>query len=81
MDEDDVAGFLSAFASAAEPVDVHFLWRPRLSDPDDELVLECALNGRAQALITHNVRDFKPAIDELGVAVMTPAAFLKRMST
>ena len=44
MSEEDVAGFLAAFACATEPVDVHFLWRPLLTDPDDELVLECAVN-------------------------------------
>lgn len=49
MSEADVAGFLSAFASAAEPVEVHFLWRPQLADPADELVLEAAVNGQAQA--------------------------------
>lgn len=81
MDEDDIAGFMSAFASAAESVDVHFLWRPLLSDPDDELVLECAFNGRAQALITHNLRHFTPVIGELGIAIVTPGTFLKRMST
>ena len=46
MSEADVMGFLAAFASAAEPVDVHFLWRPLLADPDDELVLECAARNR-----------------------------------
>jgi putative PIN family toxin of toxin-antitoxin system len=39
MDEKDIAGFMGAFASAAEPVEVHFLWRPQLADPDDEIVL------------------------------------------
>ncbi|MGH8252076.1 MAG: putative toxin-antitoxin system toxin component, PIN family [Steroidobacteraceae bacterium] len=79
MSEDDVAGFLAAFASAAEPVDVHFLWRPQLTDPADELVLEAAVNGRAQAIVTHNVRHFLPAARELGVQVITPAELLARM--
>lgn len=81
MSDEDVAGFLAAFASAAEPVDVHFLWRPLLSDPDDEFVLECAVNGGAEAIVTHNVRDFMPAFREFKIAIVTPGTFLKRIET
>jgi predicted nucleic acid-binding protein len=81
MSEEDVAGFLAAFASAAEPVDVHFLWRPLLADPDDELVLECPANGAAEAIVTHNVRDFTPAFRELTIAIVTPETLLKRIET
>lgn len=81
MHEDDIDGFMAAFASAAEPVEVHFLWRPQLADPDDEIVLEVAVNGRAQAIVTHNVRHFRPAVRDFGIEVMTPGAFLKRIKT
>jgi hypothetical protein len=40
MAKEDVSGFLAALASAGEPVDVHFMWRPQFADPADELVLE-----------------------------------------
>jgi hypothetical protein len=33
------------------------MWRPQLADPADELVLEAAVNGRASAIVTHNVPD------------------------
>ena len=79
MDEKDIAGFMAAFASAAEPVEVHFLWRPQLADPDDEIVLEAAVNGRSKAIVTHNVRDFEPAAGEFGIEVVTPGTFLKRI--
>jgi predicted nucleic acid-binding protein len=46
---------LAALAAAIEPVEVRFGWRPQLRDSDDELVLDAAVNGQADALVTHNV--------------------------
>jgi putative PIN family toxin of toxin-antitoxin system len=52
---------LDAVAAAATPAVISFLWRPVLRDPDDELVLETAINGRADLLLTFNERDFAGA--------------------
>lgn len=71
--------FLAALASACEPVDVHFQWRPQLSDPADEMVLEAAVNGRAAALVTHNVRHFRAAGLEFGLRVLKPGELLAEM--
>jgi predicted nucleic acid-binding protein len=80
MSERDVAGFLAALASAAESVDVHFMWRPQLSDPADELILEAAVNGQAEAIVTHNARDFHPALRMFGIPVKAPSQVLKELS-
>jgi len=79
MSEEDVDGFLSALASAAEPVEVNFRWRPQLSDPKDELVLEAAVNGEADALVTHNVREFESAARLFGLRVLLPRQVLKEL--
>lgn len=81
MSADDVEQALAAFASASEPVEVHFRWRPQLTDPSDELVLEAAVNGRADALVTHNVRDFLPAAGRFQLAVRTPQEYLKEVQS
>jgi putative PIN family toxin of toxin-antitoxin system len=80
MNSVDVEGFLAAFASAAEPVELNFLWRPQLRDPADEMILEAAVNGRAAAVVTHNVDDFRPATTQFGVRTLTPAEFLKELA-
>ena len=53
--------FLAGLAAASEAVEISFQWRPQLRDANDEMVLETALNGRADALVTHNVKDFTGA--------------------
>ena len=81
MSEAAVAGFLAALASASEGVEVHFRWRPQLGDPADEMVLEAAINGRADALVTHNVTDFAEAAMRFGLRVATPGAFLEELKS
>lgn len=79
MSEQKVEEFLAALASAAEAVEVSFRWRPQLKDPKDELVLEAAVNGHADALVTHNLDDFEPATRLFGVRVLLPRDVLKEL--
>ncbi len=75
----DIDRFLSALAAACEAVEVSFQWRPQLSDANDEMVLETAVNGQADALITHNVRDFVKGAERFGLRVLRPGEFLKEL--
>ncbi|MDD5323136.1 MAG: putative toxin-antitoxin system toxin component, PIN family [Methylococcales bacterium] len=70
--------FLDALSLVIEPVHLHYLWRPQLRDPADEMVLETALNGRAEALVTLNIGDFTAA-GHFRLLVMAPGAFLRRL--
>ena len=79
LSEEDVERVLAVLASAAEPVEVYFRWRPQLRDPADELVLEAAVNGRADALVTHNVRHFAPAAQRFELRVLTPHQCLQEI--
>jgi putative PIN family toxin of toxin-antitoxin system len=75
---DDYRQFLADVASIIEPVDLTFLWRPQLKDPKDEMVLETAVNGQADAIVTFNLRDFKPANSLFGIALISPMQALER---
>ena len=77
--EREVQAFLDGLVSLAEPVESHFLWRPRLRDPGDEMVLEAAVNGRADAIVMFNARDFGDVPSEFGVLVLKPADALARL--
>ena len=70
----DVIDYLCATAIHQ---DIHFLWRPLLPDPKDDMVLEAAVNAGCNAIVTHNLRDFAAAAG-LGVKVLTPAQFINR---
>jgi predicted nucleic acid-binding protein len=77
LDLDAIDQFLAALAVACEPVEVSYRWRPQLSDPNDEMVLEAAMNGNADALVTHNTRDFAEAAARIGLKVLRPGELLK----
>jgi putative PIN family toxin of toxin-antitoxin system len=70
-----VSEILDYVCATAIRQSVHFLWRPRLPDVKDDMVLEAAVNGQCDAIVTWNVRDFSAA-SEFGVAVLNPATFL-----
>jgi len=71
--------FLAELAALIEPVEVHFQWRPQARDPNDEMVLEAAINGRADALVTYNIADFARAAERFRVPVLHPAKLLKKV--
>jgi putative PIN family toxin of toxin-antitoxin system len=76
----EIVGFLDWFASVSAQHKVHFLWRPLLRDPKDDMVLEAAVAARADYLVTYNTFDFEGALS-LGVRVVTPPQLLALISS
>lgn len=70
---------LDDLAAVARPVRLAFRWRPRLSDPDDDMVLETAINGSASAIVTFNQRDFAAGIKGFDCVVILPAIALQQI--
>ena len=77
----DVASLLDGVVGIAEPVTLNFLWRPVLPDGDDDMVLEAAVNGRADGIVTFNRRDFGPATDQFGIALWALGDLVRRLET
>jgi putative PIN family toxin of toxin-antitoxin system len=71
--------FLDGLAAIVMPIETHFLWRPQLRDLGDEMVLEAAVNGRAEAIVTFNRRDFGHAASKFGVEILLPRDALARL--
>jgi len=75
----EVLELIEAFEAFAEPVEVVVKERPLSPDPNDDMVLDVAVNGRADALVTNNTKHFAAAGRRLGIPVVTPAEMLERI--
>ena len=78
LDPGDAIALVDYLCSVGICLDLHFLWRPTLGDPGDELVVEVAAAGGCRAIVTHNVRDFA-GVERLGIEVLRPGQFLRHM--
>ena len=75
----EVEILLDALAVVVDPVRISYLWRPVLPDAGDDLVLETAVNGRAEVLVTFNRRHFEPAMMHFGVEILAPRDAVRRL--
>ena len=70
---------INALAALLLPIEPHFSWRPQLKDPNDEMILEAAVNGQAMFIITFTTRHFAPAVQRFGIEALNPRDFLRRI--
>jgi putative PIN family toxin of toxin-antitoxin system len=78
MTRDAIERILDYLCSTAHRQRIHFLWRPFLRGPADDMVLELAVAGRCDAIVTYNLRDFE-GIERFGIRAMTPQQVLARL--
>jgi predicted nucleic acid-binding protein len=57
---------------------IYYLWRPHLSDPRDDMVLELAVSAKCDFIVTFNQSDFSGA-DVFGVRILTPKELLQKI--
>jgi len=76
---EDVSVVLDELASVGKRVELMIRIRPMLPDPDDEMVLETAINGRADAIVTFNERDFRPVATRFRCSVVRPGEIVRTL--
>lgn len=69
--------FLDSIVALGTTFAPFFLWRPFLSDPKDDYVLELAAVSRSEAIITYNRKDFK-GIEKFGIQPLPPKVYLQK---
>ena len=72
----DIDALIDYLCRIANRHQIHFLWRPLLKDPHDDMVLELAAGAGCDFIVTHNLRDFR-GIERFGVKAITPKEFLR----
>jgi putative PIN family toxin of toxin-antitoxin system len=77
----EVEILLDALAVVVEPIRISYLWRPVLPDAGDDLVLETAVNGRADIVVAFNRRHFEPAATPFGLEILAPADAVRRLES
>ncbi len=74
----DVDDILDYVCSVAQQHRVYYLWRPFLSDPKDDMVLELAVAASCDFIVTYNTDDFA-GVEKFGVRALTSQEFLRRI--
>lgn len=72
-------GVLDEIAGLCVPVAFDYRWRPGAADPDDDLVLETAINGAADVIASFNLVDMAAAAGRFGIPVERPKDVLRRL--
>ncbi len=57
LGEQEIADLLAAFYKVCVWVPIYFLWRPNLRDESDNFLIELAVAGNAELIVTNNVKD------------------------
>jgi putative PIN family toxin of toxin-antitoxin system len=75
----EVVAVLDELASLCAPVAFDYRWRPAARDPDDDLVLETAINGAADVVTSFNLKDMIAGAARFGIPVERPSTVLRRI--
>ena len=76
LNNEDIGDILDYICYVGEKRIIYYLWRPYLSDPKDDMILELAVESESDIIITFNKVDFK-GVDKFGIKLLTPKEFFR----
>lgn len=79
IEAEAVRAVLDELAGVCIPVALDYRWRPVAADPNDDMVIETAINGGASVIATFNLGDMRAGARSFGLAVERPATVLRRL--
>ena len=74
-DIDDIVDYV---VSVSRHTEIYYLWRPILRDPKDDMILEVAVAGQCDHIVTFNKRDFLGS-ERFGITLLTPQEVLVKI--
>ena len=74
----DIEDIIDYLCTVGNHRKIHFLWRPNLKDPGDDFVLELAVESVCDYIVTHNIKDFKNAMN-FKIQAITPQELLRKI--
>jgi predicted nucleic acid-binding protein len=74
----DVDEVLNAVCARGQEWPLSHGWHPVLTDPDDEPLVQLAVESGAYRIVSHNLRDLRPAA-RLGVELLSPRDLLAKL--
>jgi len=78
LNEEDINAIINYICAVGKHRKIFYLWRPVLRDPKDEMLLELAVAGGCDYIVTYNTADFAE-IEQFGVQAIKPSAFLREI--
>ncbi|MDX2141792.1 MAG: PIN domain-containing protein [Rhodospirillaceae bacterium] len=72
LSREDAVRFVEILVGIAQPVEIAFRWRPQIVDPDDDFVVDLAVNGGARSVVTFNTADFETPLKRFGISAIKP---------
>jgi len=77
LNREEQQALFEAFLSTCRWNEIYYAWRPNLPDADDDFIVELAVAGGAERILTYNLKDFQKAQLRFAYTVSSPEEFLK----